>query len=174
MTLTLNENELKVIGVIGFVQMKIFDALGDIEIPKSMLQFKFKGDDIIDPTVTACAYFRRDPIVDYGESFLKSNFVTFIKTYNILDSLTFEELSLITAKIIGDLQDSIFLETKEADGMLTVRHVGKEIINPFRMYLSSIDESVEIDPAEHFGRAFSESDFLKVINKALVTKNEYR
>ncbi|WP_336769977.1 hypothetical protein [Bacillus bombysepticus] len=171
MALTFNNNELKVIGVIGFVQMSIFDSLG--YIPKSMLQFKFNEDDIIDPTVTACAYFRRDPIVDYGESFLKSNFVTFIKKYNILDSISFEELSLVTAKIIGDLQDIIFLETKDSDCLLTVRHVGKEIINPFRMYISK-DKEVEIDPVEHFGSAYLDSYFLKVINKALVTKNEYR
>ncbi|GAB6544675.1 hypothetical protein [Bacillus luti] len=87
MTLILNENELKVIGVIGFVQMNIFESIGGI--PETMLQFKFQGNPIIDPTVTSNGYFRRDPVLDYGEVFLKSDFVTFIKKYEITDELTF-------------------------------------------------------------------------------------
>ncbi|HDR8323532.1 TPA: hypothetical protein QC175_005240 [Bacillus cereus] len=170
MTLILNENELKVIGVIGFVQMNIFESIGGI--PETMLQFKFQGNPIIDPTVTSNGYFRRDPVLDYGEVFLKSDFVTFIKKYEITDELTFEELSLIAARVIGDLQERIYLKTKEIDGMLTINHIGKKIINPFSMYLA-IGKSADIDPVEHFGRAFTNSDFLKVINKALVTKNEY-
>lgn len=73
----LSKKQLELLEKIGDLQMNIANEIG--ETPNSFVAFEHEGTHVIHPTRSECSRFEVDPVDYYGQNFLRSAFMDFIK-----------------------------------------------------------------------------------------------